>query len=189
MLMGQKLFIYDADDSEQAENRFDPGEVTAISAGSKLELIEALDRLVQRGATFDRVLVQTHGTPGGIQFGGVHIFDVQIRDEFAGRNYSALFPTYTRIYFDGCNVGATSMGTDFFLAVGAVFLRRSGGEVLGYTNPGYYMGWLPLVGGHTHHFLGELKTLYFGPNGVQVENPIKLAYPRHVGTMRGRNAP
>jgi Domain of unknown function (DUF4347) len=174
-LAATKLYIYDSTsdaDTAQADGRFDEDEVYTVAVPSKEELIRALDRLVARRAFFNRVLVQTHGEPGCIKFNGLRIYDTTLRDSFAARNYHTLFPMYTRIYFDGCNVAGGSMGTEFFQKVGQIFLKIAGGEVFGYTSPGYGVsGWVPFIGGHTMHFSGELKKLYFAPGGTQFTPP------------------
>jgi hypothetical protein len=170
-----KLFIYDTgddDNREQAEGRFDGDDgVVALPCGSQNELLAGLDRL--RGhAIFDRVLVQTHGGPGRITIGGDHLFWTFFGSYIKDMGYDVLFPYYTRIYFDGCNVGAEQGGTDFLEAVGGTLLKRGGGEVYGWTSAGYgYSSWIPFIGGHTVHFSGELKKLYFDPGGVKVSPP------------------
>jgi hypothetical protein len=168
--MTGKLFIYDTSDDgdDQADGRFDDmDDVTTVATDSKEGLIAGLDGLVRAGARFDRVLFQTHGGPGNIRFNGLTIWDRTLREKFGGRNYHALFPVPTRIYFDGCNVAGGSLGTEFLEAAGEVFLRSAGGETVGFTTPGYgFSGWVPFVGGHTIHFSGGLKRIRFGPGGV-----------------------
>lgn len=166
-----KLYIYDSTsdvDADQADGRFQSNDVIALGIPSKTVLLGALDGLVARGLTFSRVLFQTHGQPGCIRFNKLSIYDTTLRDEFASRRYHALFPQYTRFYFDGCNVAEGTLGTDFFRKVGEIFLKLGGGEVFGYDSPGYGLsGWIPFLGGHTLHFSGELKTLYFQPGGKE----------------------
>ena len=83
-----------------------------------------------------------------------------------------MFPSFTKIYFDGCSVGADDEGTEFLLAVGGTLLRSGGGVVSGYTSPGYGLnGWAPFYAGHTIHVSGSLKVLYFGPGGRLVDPP------------------
>jgi len=167
--MPGKLFIYDEEDEDQADDRFDSDDVTALAVGSTEELLAALDRLVASHATFDRVLFQTHGASGVIKFGDHHVYDITLTGRFAGRRYHTLFPWYTRIYFDGCNVAVGSEGDKFLTAAGNVFLRISGGETFGWTSYGYgYSGWVPFIGGHTIHFTGEVKKFHFSPGGILI---------------------
>ena len=178
-----KLYIFDGsseEDRDQAELRFGEDEVTAIGATSKTHLLAELRGLVAAKAYFSRVLVQTHGSPGCIKFDGKSIYDTTLRDDFAGRGLHRLFPLYTRFYFDGCNVAEGSLGDGFLDMVGRVFLRNVGGEVSGWTSPGYGMTSVlapVFLWGHTVHFSGELKKVFFGPGGVK-QAPAPRAVPR-----------
>jgi hypothetical protein len=170
-----KLYIYDSSseaDIAQADGRFDEDEVYTIAVPSTEQLLAKLDRLVTIGARFTRVLFQTHGGPGHIKFDNASIWDITLKSKFAPRNYHTLFPQYTRIYFDGCNVADGDLGTEFLQAVGAILLKTGGGEAFGYTSPGYGVsGWVPFFGGHTLHFSGQLKKLYFKPGGIEFTPP------------------
>jgi hypothetical protein len=171
-----KLFIYDAadeDNREQAEARFDPGEVHHLPCRSLNDLIDGLDRLKGRNI-FKHVLFQTHGSPGRIIIGSDDLYWSAFHD-MEGR-YDDLFPYYTFIYFDGCNVAADlyghDVGVDFLISVGGALLRQAGGETFAWTNPGYGFGDFPFIGGHTVHlpFTGNVVRVYFGLGGRMV-NP------------------
>jgi hypothetical protein len=170
-----KLYIYDSTsdaDVAQADGRFDDDEVYTIAAPSTERLLLALDRLVAGRARFSRVLFQTHGGPGHIKFDSQSVWDITLKEKFAPRNYHTLFPQYTRMYFDGCNVAEGSLGTEFLQAVGKIFFKVGGGEAFGYTSAGYGVsGWVPFIGGHTLHFSGEMKKLYFKPGGIEFIPP------------------
>jgi hypothetical protein len=171
--MPGKLFVYDTADPHnvnQARGRFSGvSGVTEIATDTVDGLLTGLDDLVRRRATFDRLLVQTHGGPGVIKFGTRRVFDTTWRDKerFSGRGYEKLFPTYTRVYFDGCNVAEGDSGTQFLIAAGQVFTRLGGGEVFAFPDAGYgFPGTLPFIGGHTIHLTGRLKTAYFLAGGI-----------------------
>jgi hypothetical protein len=172
--MGRKLFIYDTadeDNLEQAVVRFRPYEVEWLGAGTKDQLLVQLDNLVKRRLTFERVLVQTHGHPGVLKFGSDDIWSWILERDFAPRGYHRLFPQFTKIYFDGCNVGAGSQGDAFLNAVGATFFGIGGGQALAWTSAGYWSSWLPFIGDHTIHYSGDLKRFVFmaaGGRGLRV---------------------
>jgi hypothetical protein len=170
-----KLYIYDAsspEDRDQARVRFGDGDVRALAVASRAELTTELDRLVAEKAYFSRVLVQTHGAPGRIDFNGLSIYDTTLKTHFAGRGYERLFPLYTRIYFDGCNVAEGSSGDGFLQTVGEIFLRRGGGEVFGWTSLGYGITHrIPIIGGHTVHVTGHVKKMHFRLGGVRIPAP------------------
>ena len=176
------LFVYDTYDSDnksQAEDRFsDDDDVWAIGADSRESVQRQLDWCVRQKMTFESALFQTHGMPGNIRFGDSYIGannvdDPQARFSLSSRGYHSLFPDRGKIYFDGCNVGADDSGTNFLTNFGQVFLKNRGGVTMAYTNPGYGMeGWVPIIGGHTLHFFGSLKEIYFAPGGIVVPGPV-----------------
>jgi hypothetical protein len=170
----EKLYVFDITseaDVDQANGRFDDdGTVYQWGIVSKEHLIQRLDNAKRAGHRFNKVLFQTHGSEGAIKFNGRSIWDTTIRDDFEPRGYHALFPMYTRFYFDGCNVGAGTLGDGFIEKVGSTFLKLGGGEVMAWTSAGYGMsGWLPFVGGHTVHFTGDVKRMFFTPGGIKVQ--------------------
>ncbi len=180
--MLQKLYIYDSsteEDREQADRRFDDDEVWKVGVPSKEALLAELDQLLKKGVMFNRVLFQTHGASGNIEFNGRTIWDSTLKRDFAGRNYHKLFPFYTRIYFDGCNVAADPFGTQLLDAAGEVFLRLGGGEVFGWTSYGYGITWrIPFIGGHTIHFSGGVRKVFFGRGGVKLPPPPAPKEPK-----------
>jgi hypothetical protein len=166
-----KLYIYDATstlDRMQAAGRFS-GQHDVLTIGIQKEipeLVTVFNQLLASNQHFNRVLFQTHGNTGRILFNHHRLDAGVLKAQF--RSYGALFPFFTRIYFDGCNVAEDSSGTDFLLAAGEVFLQVGGGEVFGWKNLGHPVpGFLPFIGGHTIHFGGaaNFKRIRFFPGG------------------------
>lgn len=166
-----KLYIYDKSsdiDRSQAAGRFS-GDDDVLTLGIDKgiqQLQDALKELVKSKATFNRVLFQTHGSPGTIWFGNEAFDKKVLRTQFTG--FGSLFPHPTRIYFDGCNVASAGPGTDFLLSAGYVFLTSRGGDTFGWTTIGHGLwGHIPLIGGHTLHFGGSntFKRLRFWAGG------------------------
>jgi hypothetical protein len=190
-LMACKLSIHDSKDGigrDRASDRLGVDDDThTMPVGSVGELRDALDRLVAKGATFDRVSFRTQGYPGMIFLGHEEITAGDLRTKFAGRNYHRLFPFFTRIRFHGCNVARNEAGTRFLRAAGEVFLRGLGGQTSGFTNVGSGLpGWVPFIGGHPVHLLGRLKRLDFGPGGMLfAESPVSRLDPAHQGDHLG----
>lgn len=173
--MPGKLYVHDNSDEvdrDQADTRFGAGTVDEISVGSEEELHAELGRRLAAGKTYDRMLVQTHGYPGILALGKGFITYPGLDTNFANKGYYKLFPAYTRIYFDGCNVAAGESGPKFLESAGKAFLRLAGGEVFGHNSYGYAMPWwVPFISGHTVHFSGDLVKLYFGPGAVPMAPP------------------
>jgi len=166
-----KLYVYDKSsdiDRDQADGRFD-GATDVLTFGIEKgvsELYDVLGNLVDMGWTFDRALFQTHGTPGGILFGG-HMFGALSMKAHCAP-FAKLFPGPARIYFDGCNVAEGGDGTDFLIAAGETLLNLAGGLTIGWTTLGHGMpGWMPFIGGHTLHFGDDdtIKAIRFQPGG------------------------
>ena len=156
------------------------GEVYPLPVGSSQELRDRLDDLVAKGLVFARMLVQTHGEPGEIRFGeyphGTTIYWRNWETDFSNRNYEKLFPTFAKIYFDGCNVAQTDSGSKFLIAAGRVFLKGMGGVVSGWTDYGWgYPGWVPFIGGPTIHPGGTFKEFTFRPGGSTIIMPDDYA--------------
>ncbi|HVI84945.1 MAG TPA: hypothetical protein VNA86_06500, partial [bacterium] len=105
----------------------------------------------------------------------IYSFDWMDPDKFPKGKYDKLFPTYARIYFDGCDVADGQRGVRFLRAAGRVFLKGMGGEVMGWNSFGLGIpGWVPFIGGHTVHPGGHLVKVRFAPgddNGTVVDEP------------------
>jgi Domain of unknown function (DUF4347) len=172
--MPKKLYVYDSggfQDRMQAAGRFEGQGVVTLPVSSIRQLIDGLDKFVASGATFDRMLIQTHGNTGHIYFGDESIWDTTWSGkDFTNRKFEKLFPLSSRIYFDGCDVAAGGVGTEFLRAAGQLFLKGGGGEVMGWTSAGLGLpGWWPFIGGHTIRVSGHLVTIRFDhdhPDGI-----------------------
>jgi hypothetical protein len=171
MANAQKLYIYDKSseiDRKQASGRFDDDD-DVLTIGVQLglpNLIKVFENLANNNMTFNRLLFQTHGSPGGIWFGNDFVSKHTLKPVFA--SFASLFPHPARIYFDGCNVAEGGDGTDFLLAAGETLLALGGGDAFGFTTIGHGVsGWVPFIGGHTLHFgdSSTFKRIRFFPGG------------------------
>jgi hypothetical protein len=167
------LQIYDGDDEATVETAGDRDGVSRSVAvhGGVAGFVKAMSDLVADGRPYDRVVIETHGGPGVIKFNGESVYDITLRDKFKA-DYRKLFPLYTRLYFNGCNVaeGGDSLGWGFLETAGRMFLAGGGGQVFGHTSPGYaFPGWAPLVGSHTVHFSGETRYVDIARGGAVVK--------------------
>jgi hypothetical protein len=136
--------------------------------GGVAGFVKAMNDLVTDGTPYDRVVIETHGGPGVIKFNDESVYDITLREKFTA-NYRRLFPLYTRMYFNGCNVaeGGDALGWGFLEMAGKIFLAGGGGRVFGHTSAGYaFPGWVPLVGSHTVHFSGETRYVDIAPGGA-----------------------
>jgi hypothetical protein len=170
MAAQSKLYIYDKSsriDRWQAAGRFSgDNEVLTIGVSSGVKnLQKVFESLAGNNQKFNRVVFQTHGSPGAIYFGNESVNAATWKTLFRG--YETMFPVYTRMYFDGCNVAEGGFGTDFLIAAGSVFFllevaKRSVGKH-GNWPAGIHIG----LCGHTIHFGGgsNLKKIRFFRGG------------------------
>jgi hypothetical protein len=124
----------------------------------------ALDGLVREGKKYDRILFETHGSPGCIGFGKVGI-DADYLGSLATRSYTIFVAQNARVYFNGCNVAEGKAGWEFLEAAAKVFLTPGGGQVFGQTAVGFGNPF----NGHVVHLWGDTKTLYVDNTGRIVE--------------------
>ena len=121
----------------------------------KSDLRYELDQLKNAGKYFDRILFDTHGSPGEISFDGKSI-DRYYWDAMPPGRYNSLTAPSTKIYFNGCNVAEGRAGVEFLKAVVRVFMTTGDGEVSGQTS----IGLLNLDKGQMVHYWGDTITIY-----------------------------
>jgi hypothetical protein len=109
-------------------------------------------------------LVTTHGSPGGISFGGERL-TVDNIGWVAGRGYEDLFAVGARVFLDGCNVAEGDAGSKFLRRLGEVFFIKVAGSIAASTSVGLGNPF----GAGVYHLWGETKRLYFaaGPRLVE----------------------
>lgn len=189
--MAKKLYIYDSTstlDRAQALCRFGKSsDIVILPVASANQLAAELTKLKSSGVTFDRMLIQTHGNSGMIFFNHQALTATGLLVQFSGKGYDVLFPTYTRIYFDGCNVAEGDDGKNFLTTAGTIFLQNGGGEVFAYGSLGTAMpSWVPFIGGHTVHFNAGLVTIQFSPGGKVFTPPPMDLMADEKRLWRGR---
>jgi hypothetical protein len=130
----------------------------ACSAGT--DLAPGLDRLKAAGQTFDRILFETHGSPGRIYFGDQYIDGGWWRSAVS-KGWTSIAAIGARVYFNGCNVAEGANGWSFLEAAAAVFLTPGGGQVFGQTS----LGFGNPFNGHVVHLWGSTRTLFVDFSG------------------------
>jgi len=148
------LHIYDSSDSRIVQTANQRGAANRLPISNANNLCGALDGLLAAGSVFDRILFETHGSPGKIYFGGVSI-NTAWWNSIPGR-FNMLAASTCRIYFNGCNVAEGNDGWAFLESVVGVFMTTGGGEVFGQTSVGFGNPF----NGHVVHLWGATKRLY-----------------------------
>lgn len=156
------LHIYDSSDSRIVQTANQRGAVNQLPISDANNLCGGLDSLLAAGSFFDRILFETHGSPGRIYFGGVYI-DAAYWNSIPGR-FNNLAASSCRIYFNGCNVAEGTAGWSFLESVVGVFMTSGGGEVFGQTSVGFGNPF----NGHVVHLWGTTKKLFVS-NGRIIE--------------------
>jgi hypothetical protein len=156
------LHIYDDDDwSMRLMTKRDDAQVVVPVRGGAWKMVEQLDSVVASRQRFDRVLFETHGSPGVIVMGEDGIDARWMRAVLGGRHYESFCEIGTRLYFNGCNVAEGNAGWDFLRAAAEVFLIGRGGIAFGHTSKGFAN---PLDG-HVVHPWGDTRHVVMEPGG------------------------
>ncbi|MFD2934202.1 DUF4347 domain-containing protein [Spirosoma flavum] len=129
------------------------------------DMRKALDDLLAANTSVDRLLVETHGSPGRIYLGASAIDHTVVNSFFANRGYERMFPNGARIVFNGCNVAEGDTGWRFLERFGETLLGLNGGQVTGWTSGGLSNPF----SGHVVHLWGAVRVLYFAPGGTILE--------------------
>ena len=171
------LHIYDGDDPRivaTARARTVPGtrHILAVT-GNGSNLLTGLNALVTGRNSFERILFETHGCPGNIFFGIFNINASWVLTNMSNHNYQNLCPVATRLYFNGCNVGAEPGGRAFLKAMAQVFLKNTGGSVFAHTSIGWEIPLYSSITGHAVHIGGSTITLYVGTGGRVIEQDTR----------------
>lgn len=158
------LHIYDASDPSIIQTANKRGVLHRLPVEDGNKFYSQLDDLVLSNLCFDRVLFETHGSPGRIHFGQTCITADWWRSVLH-RNYTSLTTVDVRVYFNGCNVAKDAVGWDFLQAAAAVFLKPGGGEVFGQTSGGS----VNPFNGHVVHLWGTTRRLFVNRDGKVLE--------------------
>jgi hypothetical protein len=164
-----RLAIYDADDSSC--NSFGKNRDALLKlpiTGGVAGLKTSWGNFVAApGGPYSRVVFDTHGNAGMIFFGDDAIQWGDVSAVFGKVDYSRIFPRFTRVYFDGCNVAEGDFGWLFLQEIAKVFCRAGGGVVFGWTSKGYALS----AWGHTaphkwFHPSGKVRYVVAKTGGV-----------------------
>ena len=128
-------------------------------------LMRALDKLAAERKTFQHCLIETHGNAGVIFFKGEFLDGQRLTIFFGGRGYESIFPHWSRIYFNGCNIADDDKGWDLLDAAGQMFLRIGGGETFASTRFGSLYPW-DYLNGHIYHIASDTCYSRWFPGGV-----------------------
>jgi len=181
------LYIYDAT-IDWAEERSD-ADITIAHKGTFKELVEKLLGLVDNGFCFRRGVITTHGYPGYLEFAEKDTVNAAgLTTRCAGRGLHLLFPMQgSRLYFNGCEVGAEPGGRDFVTTAAKIFLRTSGGTAYAMTSNGYRSLLHFIYPGHVFHYGGSVISTRVGPGGVVIPDGALYhwddppSYRDHIG--------
>lgn len=158
------LHIFDASDSRIVQTAGARGASDQLPVNGGNNFRAALDGVLASGRTYDRILFETHGSPGRIYFGNTYIDAGWLRSVVAF-GYTNMATANARVYFNGCNVAEGDDGWRFLEAAAATFITPGGGQVFGQTSVGFGNPW----NGHVVHLWGTTRRLYVNYAGRIVE--------------------
>jgi hypothetical protein len=153
------LHIYDSSDSLIVQTANSRGVVNRLPISDAENLLGELDKLLNAGSPFSRILFETHGSPGKIYFGNKYIGSDYWRS-MKGR-FNMLVTMNSRIYFNGCNVAEDDVGWEFLETAATVFMTSGGGELIGQTSVGFGNPF----NGHVVHLWGYTRNVIVDNDG------------------------
>jgi hypothetical protein len=179
--MAEYIYIYSdgepgayGEPSSTAPRRAAQLGATPYSARNVSELVDLFTQFTTRSLVIDRMVIETHGSPGALYFGSDTLDEARLAS-FRGRGFADLFAENSRIFLNGCNVAATGKdcsgtrctivnGKAFLEAFARTFLSRAGGRVGASTSLGHVV---PPVSAKVYH-LNTTYYVYISRGGAQV---------------------
>lgn len=141
-----------------------PGRAASTGAmgfaiGDFAAFVTALQTLKAASTKIDRMVIETHGSPGALYFGTESVNWAKIHS-LDGVGFESMFESNARIFLNGCNIAETECttgtcgpagnGRKFLVEMARVFLRMNGGRVGASTSKG-----LPFVNDKVYHLWGQ----------------------------------
>src|SRR5258708_248497 len=121
-----------------------------------------LQTLQGESTKIDRMVIETHGSPGALYFGTDCVNSARI-NSLDGNGFENMFESNAHIFLNGCNIAETECttgtcgpagnGRQFLVEMARVFLRMNGGRVGASTSKG-----IPFFNNKVYHLWG--KTVY-----------------------------
>lgn len=118
-----------------------------------------LQTLKSQSTKIDRMVIETHGSPGALYFGTDCVNWARI-SSLDGNGFEDMFESNARIFLNGCNIAETECttgtcgpagnGRKFLMEMARVFLRTNGGRVGASTSKG-----IPFFNDKVYHLWGE----------------------------------
>jgi hypothetical protein len=163
-----------------------------IRANSLSDLRFNLDNLKKHQPRIDRLVIETHGSPGAMYFGNERL-DSSNLSWLTGRGYEEMFVENARVFLNGCNIaevgeasaGESNDGRVFMKEIGKIFLAKGGGRVGASTSIG-----LGLPTNKVYHLWGDTVYVFIskGGQGVRFAQGKELSSPLgrwHVKASNG----
>lgn len=158
-----------------------------VRVTSFLDFYSSMDNFVKIGTKIDRMVIETHGSPGAIYFDQDMVTVTSIQS-LAGRRYETIFEDDARIFLNGCNIaesecstgtcGPDGNGRKFLFEVAKVFLKRGGGRIGASTSKGLAMP----ISNKVYHLWGNTVYVYINKGGTD----IRIAAGHELKTPAGQ---
>jgi len=152
-----------------------------------------LQNLKKLNIKMDRMVIETHGSPGAVYFGNDPL-NVDTLIAFKAQGFEELFEENARVFLNGCNIaesecstgtcGPEGNGRKFLLDFARIFLFKGGGRVGASTSKG-----LPFFNSKVYHLWGTTIYAYIAKGGGHTRFAVgdELATP--VGAWKVNYSP
>ncbi len=103
--MAEKVHVYSEEGgilgiTDTALKRAQASGARAIGATNLVALVRALDNLRSKSTQIESMVLETHGSPGAVYFGGQQLSSATIYSCLGGRGYENMFVENARIFFE-----------------------------------------------------------------------------------------
>ncbi len=145
-----------------------------------------LKNLKNLGIKIERMVIETHGSPGALYFGNDSLDSTSLV-RLKGKGYEELFEENARIFLNGCNIaesecstgtcGPAGNGRKFLLDLARLFLFKGGGRVGASTSKG-----IPFFNNKVYHLWGTTMYAYISKGGAKT----RIAVGTELATPEGQ---
>lgn len=185
------VHMYDADYSDKgnrilSSRELEPGAIRLPVADLR-EFTMNLRWLRDEGMLVDRLIIDTHGSPGAIYFGKEWLDHTRLQRFRAG--FSRIFAAGARIFLSGCNVAescgigkcsAPGDGRRFLMDFARCFLSRNGGCVGASTS----LGFANLFTNRVYHFWGDTVYALINRGGAKLRIGVGPGVKSPIGSWK-----
>ncbi len=182
--MGSFIYIYSAPASKgdilfgpdvTGRNRAKSLGAFGIRVSSFEDLAFHLTNLLRSRYQIDRMVIETHGMAGALQFGPDIVSSASLLS-LIGKQYNTMFEADARIFLNGCNIADNKIGQRFLSDMAQLFLSKNGGRVGASDSKG-----IPFFNNKVYHLWGTTFYVLINRGGTKTRLAAGQELPGPLG--------